>query len=70
MTGRRFLAAASALLLTCVPAAAQESRPGRPYRGLFGPEERNAARVLSVNGQIGSGYETGLLVERRQIDEI
>jgi hypothetical protein len=70
MTGRRFLAAASALLLTCGPAAAQESRPGRPYRGLFGPEERNAARVLSVNGQIGSGYETGLLVERRQIDEI
>ena len=58
------------MLLTSVPAAAQESRPGRPYRGLFGPAERDAARVLSVNGQIGSGYETGVLVERRQIDEI
>jgi len=62
--------AVAAVLLTSVPAAAQESRPGRPYRGLFGPEERNAARVLAVNGQVGSGYETGVLVERRQIDEI
>jgi hypothetical protein len=64
------LSAVAAVLLTSVPAAAQESRPGRPYRGLFGPEERNAARVLAVNGQVGSGYETGVLVERRQIDEI
>ncbi len=68
MTGRRFLAAASALLLTCVPAAAQDTRPGRAYRGLFGPDERNAAQVLSVSGQMGTGYETGLLVDRHPID--
>jgi hypothetical protein len=65
MTGRLCLAAACAVLLTSVPAAAQDSRPGRPYRGLFGPQERNAAKVLSVDGQIGAGYETGVLVEQR-----
>ena len=68
VTGRRVLAAASALLLTCVPAAAQDTRPGRAYRGLFGPDERNAAEVLSVTGQMGTGYETGLLVDRHPID--
>jgi polysaccharide export outer membrane protein len=57
-----------ALLLTCVPAAAQDTRPGRAYRGLFGPDERNAAQVLSVTGQMGTGYETGLLVDRHPID--
>jgi hypothetical protein len=35
---------------------------------LFGPDERNAAQVLSLNGQIGLGYETGLLVDRHPID--
>lgn len=68
MTARLCLAAACAVLLTSVPAAAQDSRPGRPYRGLFGPQERNAAQVLSVDGQIGMGYETGVLVEERSRD--
>jgi hypothetical protein len=66
VTARLCLTAACTLLLASVPAAAQESRPGRPYRGLFGPGERDAAQVLSVNGQIGMGYETGVLVEQRE----
>jgi len=62
---RLCLVASCAVLLSAIPAAAQESRPGRPYRGLFGPEGKNAAQVLSVSGAAGIGYDTDVIAERR-----
>jgi hypothetical protein len=59
--------ACGAVLLSCIPAAAQERRPARPYRGLFGPETNDAAQVLAVNGTLGIGYDTDVMAERRQI---
>jgi len=56
------------LLLLCVPAWAQDDRrPSRPYRGLFGPDGRDAAQVLSANGAIGIGYDTDVVAQHRDL---
>jgi hypothetical protein len=63
---RRLLVGACWLaVLSSVPVAAQDRRAARPYRGLFGPEGKNASQVLAVNGAAGIGYDTDLLVEQR-----
>jgi len=65
VTVRLGLATTFALLLSSVSAGAQDSRPGRPYRGIFGPEGRDAAQVLSINGAVGVGYDTDVIAEQR-----
>lgn len=59
-------AASLLVLLSSVVAAAQDRRPARPYRGLFGPDARDAKQVLSVNGQMGIGYDTDVIAEQRE----
>ena len=39
---------------------AQESRPERPYRGLFGGGDVDVQQGLSVSGSLGGGYDTDL----------
>jgi hypothetical protein len=56
----------TALLSVCAPAWAQDQRPSRPYRGLFGRDSRDAAQVLAVNGTAGIGYDTDVLVAARE----
>jgi len=52
----------SALLLGALTASAQsstaESRPERPYRGVFAGGLPDAAGSLTVNGSAGTGYDT------------
>jgi len=61
-----FLVVGCTTLLMCTPAWAQDGRPSRPYRGLFGRDSRDSAQVLSVNGAVGIGYDTDVLVESRE----
>jgi hypothetical protein len=39
-------------------ASAQEARPERPYRGLFGGGTDESAHVITASGSVGSGYDT------------
>src|SRR3954469_19920450 len=56
------LIAGSAVLLSALTASAQslipESRPERPYRGVYADGTDQSAHVLSVNGSAGTGYDT------------
>ena len=52
------LLAGGAVLLTALTASAQEPRPERPYRGMFGGGTDQSTQVLSVSGAAGSGYDT------------
>jgi hypothetical protein len=52
------LLAGSALLFGALTASAQESRPERPYRGLFGGGTDQFQQVLTVNASAGTGYDT------------
>ncbi|MEZ5316491.1 MAG: hypothetical protein R2752_03740 [Vicinamibacterales bacterium] len=63
---RRFLIASSCVIglaaLGVTPASAQQSRPERPYRGLFGGGVDGARHLLTANLRIGGGYSTGLFL--------
>jgi hypothetical protein len=71
------LLAAGLLLLGASTVSAQtpqESRPERPYRGLYAGGTDDAQQVLTVNGSLGTGYDTnaaanqteaGLLVDQQ-----
>jgi hypothetical protein len=52
------LLAGSALLFGALTASAQESRPERPYRGLFGGGTDQSQQVLTVNASAGTGFDT------------
>src|SRR5690242_2275348 len=55
------LLAGSAVLLNVTSASAQtpqESRPERPYRGVYASGTDQAQQVLTVNGSVSSGYDT------------
>ena len=63
MTSRTTPVLAAAILLAgTITAAAQtpqqQSRPERPYRGLYASGTDEAAHVLSVSGSAGGGYDT------------
>jgi hypothetical protein len=64
---RLCLAAVYALLLSSVPAAAQQT-VGRPYRGLFGGGGTNSSQVLSANAQVGAGWDSNVVGELRNPD--
>jgi hypothetical protein len=55
-------AVAISVVLVSAPSASaqtpQESRPERPYRGLYGGGTDQSQQVLSVNGSAGAGYDT------------
>jgi hypothetical protein len=58
------LAAALAVHLAAGTALAQESRPERPYRGIFGGavgSSSGAEESLSLNGSLGGGYDSNVL---------
>src|SRR5262245_28607696 len=57
------LAAALAVHLAAGAAFAQESRPERPYRGIFGGALGSSSweESLSVNGSLGGGYDSNVL---------
>jgi hypothetical protein len=58
-----FFAAASLCVTIADSAAAQQSRPGRPYRGLFGGRVDNPEQLLTLSGTAGIGYDTNVLLE-------
>jgi hypothetical protein len=49
-----------ALIASTAPAAAQSSRPGRPYRGLFGSGAADAGQRLAVSASVATGYDDNL----------
>src|SRR4029453_14476174 len=57
------LATALAVHLAAGTAVAQESRPERPYRGIFGGAvgSSSAEESLSLNGSLGGGYRPNVL---------
>jgi hypothetical protein len=55
----------AAALLASAPVAAQGTgRAGRPFRGLFGPAERDPAHILFITGEVGAGYDDDVVSER------
>lgn len=44
----------------------QESRPERPYRGLYGGGTDQSQQVLTVNGSVGAGYDTNASANQRE----
>jgi len=61
-----------ALLLHAGIAVAQvqtppDSRPERPYRGLFASGTDQAAQVLTANGSLGVGYDTNPLLNQAEV---
>jgi hypothetical protein len=56
------LLAAAMLTLCGRDAAAQQPRPERPYRGLFGGGVDDASRLLTLTTAIGSGYDSNVLL--------
>jgi hypothetical protein len=42
-------------------ASAQEFRPERPFRGLFGSGTAGAQQVLTISGTLSAGYDTNVL---------
>ena len=48
-------------LATAESASAQEFRPERPFRGLFGSGADGAEQALTVSGSLGAGYDTNVL---------
>ena len=59
----------SVLLLASVaiaaPVSAQESRPERPYRGLFGSGATDLQQSLRVSGSVGGGFDSNLAEDAR-----
>ena len=55
---------AAALLATAPVAAQSTGRAGRPFRGLFGPAERDPAHILFITGEVGAGYDDDVVSER------
>lgn len=62
---RRLVASlwAAALVLAGSAAHAQDARPSRPYRGLFGGGSADAAQTLTAIASAGSGYDTNFLAD-------
>src|SRR5688500_8910763 len=54
----------AAALLIAVPAAAQQPRPARPYRGLFGGGMGDTEQVLTLTGSVGVGYDDNVLADQ------
>jgi hypothetical protein len=54
---------AIAIVLASDAAHAQQTRPERPYRGLFGGGDTssNMEQSLTMNGSVGAGYDTSVL---------
>jgi hypothetical protein len=57
---------AATVLLTPRYAVGQDVRPGQAYRGLFGPNTVIAAESLTVNGQVGAGWDSNLFLAHRE----
>lgn len=67
MPARLCFAAICVLLLSSVPAAAQQT-VARPYRGLFGGGGSTSSQVLSVHGQLGAGWDSNVVGDLRNRD--
>lgn len=52
-----------ALVLATATTMSAQSRPGRPYRGLFGAGNTDFEQQLSVSGSAGVGYDSSVLAE-------
>src|SRR6188768_3046939 len=51
-------------LMAAAPALAQtQSRPGRPYRGLFASGLGNSEQSLVAQGSVGGGYDSNVLAD-------
>jgi hypothetical protein len=63
------LIAGSAVLFGALTASAQspapESRPERPYRGVYASGTDQAAQVLTVNGSVAAGYDSSATLGAR-----
>ena len=53
------------LLVVATPVRGQQSRPERPYRGLFGSTGSESMQILSVSGSAGGGYDSDLAADAR-----
>lgn len=52
---------AVAMVVAAAPAGAQQVRPERPYRGLFGGGVGDAEQLLTLNASVGGGYDDNVL---------
>ena len=60
-----------AVIFAALPVAAQpQSRPERPYRGLFQSGVGGAEHLLTVSGSLGAGFDDDLEAEARQRNTI
>ncbi|HEX6315783.1 MAG TPA: hypothetical protein VFZ73_13025, partial [Gemmatimonadaceae bacterium] len=62
--------AAAVFLLLASSSHAQQSRPERPYRGLFGGGDAESQQGLTVSGSIGGGYDTNLAEDARDATQL
>jgi len=53
----------AATALCAQAASAQQARPNRPYRGLFGGGVAETEQSLTVSGALGGGYDDNILAE-------